>query len=175
MYFLFIYLREREGVHMSSGEDRGRGSSRVPTAGSMTWASIPGLWDHDLSGRQTPNQMSHWTVPSHSWNCSHHSDLSLSPLPSVPTVPCYLWSTRPGRHFFFHLYTVPSFRSDCQLPENWNHVHLEFGCLVQGLALAFTSCVILASYNPARNSVSSSVKWGNAPIYDWCGVVLRIK
>lgn len=54
-------------------------------------------------------------------NLPHHFDPSLSFLPSVHTVPWGLWSIRPGRHF--HLCTVPSFWSNCQLCENLESCH----------------------------------------------------
>ena len=47
---LFIYSRERERER-ERGRDKGRGRSRLPM-GSPMWDSIPGLQDHNLSGRQ---------------------------------------------------------------------------------------------------------------------------
>ena len=61
-YFLRIYLRERELAHERvCGGGRVRGRSRHPTkqAGSQMWGSVPGRWDHDPSGMQTLNQLSH--------------------------------------------------------------------------------------------------------------------
>ena len=40
------------------GEAEGEGE-----AGSPTWGSIPGLWDRDLSRRQTLNSLSHPGAP----------------------------------------------------------------------------------------------------------------
>ena len=42
-FYLFIHERHRE-----RGRDTGRGRSRLH-AGSLTWDSIPGRQDHDLS------------------------------------------------------------------------------------------------------------------------------
>ena len=59
-FYLFIWERSREPEH-KVGWVRGRGRSRYPCwAGSLMWGMIPGLWDHDLSGRQTLNQLSSW-------------------------------------------------------------------------------------------------------------------
>ena len=58
---LFIYLSERANEHKPNkgrGEKKGRRRGRI-SVGSPTWSSIPGLWDHDLSQRQTLNLLSH--------------------------------------------------------------------------------------------------------------------
>ena len=47
--FIYLFMRDT---------DIGRGRSRLPMGSSM-WDSIPGLWDHDLSQRQTLN---HWAT-----------------------------------------------------------------------------------------------------------------
>ena len=55
-----MYLRERERM----GWRRSRGRSRHPTEwGAQCRARFPGLWDHDLSRRQTLNQLSHPGTP----------------------------------------------------------------------------------------------------------------
>ena len=54
-----IYLFDRERAQ--AGGAAGRGRRR---AGSLTWGSIPGHWDHDLSGRQTLNRLSHPGAPA---------------------------------------------------------------------------------------------------------------
>jgi len=57
-----IHLRERETARESrSGEEREQQAPRK--GGNPTWGSIPGPQDHDLSGRQTPNPLSHPGVP----------------------------------------------------------------------------------------------------------------
>ena len=59
--FLYIYLteRERESASTSRGSCRQRGRSRLLTQ----QGSIPGPWDHDLSQRQTLNQLSYPRAP----------------------------------------------------------------------------------------------------------------
>ena len=52
---LFIYLTEREREHKQEWQAEGEGK-----AGSLTWDSIPGPWDHDLSQKQLLN----WQSPS---------------------------------------------------------------------------------------------------------------
>ena len=49
-FYLFIHDR-----HIERGRDIGRERSRLP-AWSLMWDSIPGLWDHNLSWRQTLNR-----------------------------------------------------------------------------------------------------------------------
>ena len=60
-FCLFIYFL-KDFIHLlwetQRGRDTGRGRSRLP-AGSPMWDSIPGLQDHDLSGRQMLN---HWAT-----------------------------------------------------------------------------------------------------------------
>ena len=48
-FYLFIHER-----HTERSRDIGRGRSRL-SMGSPMQDSIPGLWDHDLSGRQKLN------------------------------------------------------------------------------------------------------------------------
>ena len=56
---LFIYLFEREHK-----QDEGRREKPTPhQAGSSMLDSIPELWDHDLSQRQTLSQLSHPGTP----------------------------------------------------------------------------------------------------------------
>ena len=52
-FYLFIHERHKE-----RGRNIGRGRSRLP-AGSPKCHSIPGLWDHILSWRQTLHHLSH--------------------------------------------------------------------------------------------------------------------
>ena len=52
---LFIWERERE--------QRERENQTPHWVGSLTWDSIPGPWDHDLSQRQTFNQLNHLGTP----------------------------------------------------------------------------------------------------------------
>ena len=57
----FTYLRE--GEHELS---EGQREKQTPNwAGSLRQVSIPGLWDHDLSGRQTLNWRSHPGTPDY--------------------------------------------------------------------------------------------------------------
>ena len=54
---LFIYLREREKVREHGQRE---GEKQAPHwEGSLTWGSITGPWDHDLSPRQMFNLLSH--------------------------------------------------------------------------------------------------------------------
>ncbi|XP_077702424.1 rho GTPase-activating protein 10 isoform X2 [Canis aureus] len=54
----FIYLTEREKKSTSRWNSRQREREKK-TPGSPMWGSIPGTWDHDLSQRQTLNQLSY--------------------------------------------------------------------------------------------------------------------
>ena len=59
-----FYLFDRESVSMctkSKGELQTEGKAEAGTyrVGSLMRGSIPGLQDHDLSQRQTLNQLSH--------------------------------------------------------------------------------------------------------------------
>ena len=56
-YFIYLFMKDRETERETDrererGRDTGRGRSRLH-AGSLTWDSIPGLQDHDLSQRET--------------------------------------------------------------------------------------------------------------------------
>ena len=71
--YLFIYLREhvctreRERERASTSKEEGKREREKQTphwAGSPMWDSIPGLWDHDLCQRQTPNRLSQPGAPS---------------------------------------------------------------------------------------------------------------
>ena len=66
---LFIYLRERERTWAGGGaEEEGERENpkQIPLwVPSLTQGSIPGPWDHDLSLRQTFNQLSHPGTPVH--------------------------------------------------------------------------------------------------------------
>ena len=69
---LFIWHRERAEV---GGTAEGEGEVGSCWAGSPTPGSIPGPQDHDLSWRQTLNQLSHpgapvWKFLSEFWNDS---------------------------------------------------------------------------------------------------------
>ena len=46
------------------GEQRTEGKGEAGSAGSLIWGSIPRLWDHDLSQRQTLNWLSHPGTPN---------------------------------------------------------------------------------------------------------------
>ena len=56
---LFIFLTERERTHRQSSKQREREKQAPRWAESPIWGSILGSWDHDLSQRQTLNQLSH--------------------------------------------------------------------------------------------------------------------
>ena len=63
----FIYLLEGEReARARTSEGEGQKDKQIPCwARSLTWGSIPGSWDHDLSPRQIFNQLSlrgarHW-------------------------------------------------------------------------------------------------------------------
>ena len=61
IFYLFIWEREQASTH----EQRGRvvemqREKQIPHwAGSLRWGLIPGHQDHDLSWRQSPNQLSY--------------------------------------------------------------------------------------------------------------------
>ena len=60
-------MHEREQAQMVGveGSSSGGGRHRLSTElGSLTQGSILGPWDHDLSQRQTLNQLSHSGAPS---------------------------------------------------------------------------------------------------------------
>ena len=63
IFFLRFYLFIWQTMYTHTS--RGRGRSRLPMeqGGSLTWSSIPGPWDHDLSRRQTLNQLNHPGAP----------------------------------------------------------------------------------------------------------------
>ena len=70
-FYLFIHLREWEREKEKAHKSTNRGSNRqrerekqTPLwAGSPMSCSIPGPWDHDLSRRQTLNQMNNPNIP----------------------------------------------------------------------------------------------------------------
>jgi len=53
--FTYLFDRELESTSRGSGRQREREKQDLRRAGSPTWGSIPGPWDHDLSRRQTLN------------------------------------------------------------------------------------------------------------------------
>jgi len=60
--YLFIWERERARASMSGGE--GQRENQIPGwVQSLTWDSIPGPGDHDLSWSQMLNQLSHADTP----------------------------------------------------------------------------------------------------------------
>ena len=69
-YFLKFYLFERKHACMSWGQREGE--KQTPC-----WAGIPGPWDHDVSQRQTFNQLSHPGKPRSQYNIKKitHNDL----------------------------------------------------------------------------------------------------
>ena len=60
-FFLFLFdrEREREGTSRQSGRQKEREKQAPHWGGSLMQGSVPGLWDHDLSQRQTLNRLSH--------------------------------------------------------------------------------------------------------------------
>ena len=56
----FIYLTEQAGGVAEGEREAG---SLAEQGASQTRGSIPGPWDHDLSGRQKLNQLSHPSAP----------------------------------------------------------------------------------------------------------------
>ena len=58
--FFFLFAWERERAWVGEGEETETDSH---WAGGLTWGSISGPWDHDLSQRQTLNQLSHPGTP----------------------------------------------------------------------------------------------------------------
>ena len=64
IYFLkdFIYLRKRE--HEQGGGAEREGEADSPLSREPNVGLIPGPQEHDLSLRQTPNQMSHPDTPN---------------------------------------------------------------------------------------------------------------
>ena len=63
-FFKIFYLseRERESTNMGKGQ-REREKQTPPRSRKPMYGSIPGPWDHDLSWRQTLNQLSHPGTP----------------------------------------------------------------------------------------------------------------
>ena len=60
---LFIFDRERECTSRGRSRQREREKQALRRAGSPMRGSIPGLWDHDPSRRQTLNHLSHPGAP----------------------------------------------------------------------------------------------------------------
>ena len=59
-----LFIWEKNRACTSRGRNKRRGRNRLPIEqGTPTWGSIPGPWDHDLSPRQTVNQLSHPGTP----------------------------------------------------------------------------------------------------------------
>ena len=109
---IFIYLRERTGARGNGGEKE----KQAPHwAESPTWGSIPGLWDHDLSQRQTLNGLCHtganYLILNHlnilsyleilSWPLFIHLPDSIREMKSLPlkNTSSYEWMLLKGSSF----------------------------------------------------------------------------
>ena len=64
IYFIFLKsLFDRESTSRGSGRQREKEEQVPHWTGSPMQGSVPGPWDHDLSWRQTLNQLSHPGAP----------------------------------------------------------------------------------------------------------------
>ena len=69
--YLFIWQREHANTSRGSHRQREREKQAPHWAGNLMQGLIPGPWDHNLSWRQMPNQLSHPGAP----NCVYLFDL----------------------------------------------------------------------------------------------------